>query len=58
MEIGDPHQLDNLEEDQGHLLEVWSKLAGIWQTIDKIDQTPFQAYTHKSVKEALDNMMN
>ena len=50
----DPHQLDNLQEDQGHLLDVWTKLAEIWKTIDKIDQTPFQAYTHKAVKEGLD----
>jgi hypothetical protein len=30
----------------------------IWQTIDKIDQTPFQVYVHKTVKEALDIKQN
>ena len=58
MEMGDPTQLDNLQEDQQNLLEVWSKIASVWQTIDKIDSTPFQVYVHKTVKEALDVKMN
>lgn len=40
------------------MLEVWSAIASIWQIIDKIDQTPFQLYVHKTVKEALDVKMN
>jgi len=58
MELGDPNQLDTLAEDQKTLLEVWTGIAGIWQTIDKIDQTPFQLYVHKNVKDALENKMN
>ena len=58
MEMGDPHQLDNLQEDQQNLLQVWAEIAKIWETIDKIDQTPFQVYVHKNVKEALDSKSN
>lgn len=58
MELGDPHQLDNLQEDQTNLLQVWQKVAEIWVEIDKIDATPFQVYVHKTVKEVLDLKMN
>lgn len=58
MELGDPNQLDNLEEDQANLLQVWSSMANIWKVIDQIDQTPFQVYVHRSVKDALDAKMN
>jgi hypothetical protein len=37
MELGDPNQLDNLEEDQANLLQVWSSMANIWKVIDQID---------------------
>ena len=58
MEMGDPNQLDNLQEDQQNLLQVWSEIQKIWNTINKIDETPFQSYVHKNVKEALDAKMN
>jgi hypothetical protein len=54
MELGDPDQLNNLQEDQQNLLNVWQKIQEIWIEIDKIDATPFQVYVHKSVKEILD----
>ena len=41
MEMGDPNQLDNLQEDQQNLLQVWSEIQKIWNTINKIDETPF-----------------
>ena len=37
MEMGDPTQLDNLQEDQQNLLSVWAEIAKIWETLDKID---------------------
>ena len=58
MELGDAHQLDNLKEDQTNLLEVWTCIAKVWDTIDKIDMTPFQSYQQKNVKAALDAKMN
>ena len=41
-----------------NLLSVWQKIGEIWVTIDKIDQTSFQVYVHRTVKEALDVKMN
>lgn len=54
MEMGDPNQLDYLREDQLNLLEVWTKIAAVWKTIDDINATPFQGYVHKAVKEGLE----
>lgn len=41
MELADAHYLDALEEDHQNLYSVWQAVGEIWQTIDKIDQTPF-----------------
>lgn len=58
MELGDPHCLDTLQEDHENLIQVWQKIQEVWSTIMKIDETPFQVYVHKTVKEALDARMN
>lgn len=58
MELGDAHILDSLQEDQQILLRVWRSVGEIWQTMEKIDQTPFQVYVHKTVKDAIDAKQN
>jgi len=58
MELGDPHYLDNLTEDHTNLLQVWQKIQEIWSVIDQIEQTPFQVYVNKTVKEALEALSN
>ena len=58
MELGDARKLDSLQEDQQNLLQVWQSVGEVWQTMEKIDQTPFQVYVHKTVKDAIDSKQN
>lgn len=58
MELGDPHYLENLSEDQTNLFQVWQKIQEIWAVVDQIEQTPFQVYVNKTVKEALEALTN
>ena len=54
MELGDAHYLDSLQEDHLNLLYVWQGVGEIWLVMEKIDQTPFQVYVHKTVKDVID----
>jgi len=36
---------------------VWSEIHKVWQTVDAINETPFSAYVHKKVKDALDQIL-
>lgn len=58
MELGDARKLESLQEDQQNLLQVWQSVGEVWQTMEKIDQTPFQVYVHKTVKDAIDSKQN
>lgn len=57
MELGDPQRLDTLMEDQQMLKQVWSSVGQVWATVDRINETPFSAYMHKQVKDALDQAL-
>lgn len=57
MELGDPLRLSNLVEDHQLLKGVWSEIHKVWQTVDVINETPLSAYVHKTVKEALDTIL-
>lgn len=53
LELADPRRMDNLEEDYQNLRSVWQEIAKVWVTVEAINETPFSAYQHKKVKDAL-----
>lgn len=57
MELGDPERLQGLVEDHQLLTGVWKEINKVWSTIDVINETPFSAYVHKKVKDALDQIL-
>jgi hypothetical protein len=50
----DPKQLDGEEEEYKDLREVWGAVKSVWTAVAKLNDTPFQVYQHKVVKEVLE----
>jgi hypothetical protein len=50
----DPKQLDGEEEEYRDLREVWEAMKTAWGAVSKLNDTPFQVYQHKVVKECLE----
>lgn len=54
MGYSDPKQLDGQEEEHANLTKVWQKMEEIWMPIDQMNDTPFNVYQHKKVRELLE----